>query len=724
MAALAILAPHPATAGRNLLAPVPNQKSGVRKYVMDVRVGTGAPDCVSRPVILVNGLFQPTITVKQGEILEVKVMNNLPLDWPTVATGITVHWHGFHLRGYEWYDGTAYVAQCPIKPGKSFTYRFMVDETPGTYWWHDHGSLNRADGLQGALIVLSKKKSDELYQYDADRIMFLQDHWQYVGNALAVRLNRPFDAAKATNDTGNWFWVGLPKSNLVNGKGVYYDCEDPYDRVLDKPMWNGADATAADLLTPPAKAGQLGPTAAWTKCDVKSFYGPDKKCRHEVIKVNPNTRVLVRLINAATLVYQTVCFEKHDVTVVAMDGNPVKPITFRECVDINMGQRVDVLIRTYEKVDNYWISVLPQYRKGAPAGYAVLNYKGAPVNSLPGAGHAVVQPQEGAERKWTMEQTMSVQGNPILVNPSLNPAAAAPYILHGGVKNQAVPGKVDQRLVMQVTQPLLESNGIVKWALSNVIHADTPPCEAVLNQVYENDNWVADNAIQPTFNGLEGYYTFPMSGVSVQGPADTRLQVVSNDALVTAKTPKYATHTYNLKMGDVVEIIVQNNRAGAFGGEYGVGGTTNRVGREQHPLHLHGHRFWVVGVGNGTWSPSDVATYNTKNPVYRDTATVFMDGTTSETAGWLAVRFIVDNPGVWPFHCHIAWHQFMGQAVNFIVGKKADMTEPPKDMPHCSDKCYFSLANYSPKKVEAAFGTKYLAPDDSNLSPVRLNAGK
>ena len=118
-----------------------------------------------------------------------------------------------------------------------------------------------------------------------------------------------------------------------------------------------------------------------------------------------------------------------------------------------------------------------------------------------------------------------VQGNPILVNPSLNPAAAAPYILKGGIKNQAVPTKVDQTIVMQVTQPLLESNGIVKWALSNVIHPDTPPCEAVLNQVYENDNWVQENAMQPTFNGLEGYYTFPMSGVSVQGPADTRLQV-------------------------------------------------------------------------------------------------------------------------------------------------------------------------------------------------------
>jgi hypothetical protein len=71
-----------------------------------------------------------------------------------------------------------------------------------------------------------------------------------------------------------------------------------------------------------------------------------------------------------------------------------------------------VIIKTNQEVDNYWISVIPQFRKGAPAGYAVLNYNGAPKNALPGAGHSIVQPQEGAElRKWSMEQVMSVSGH-------------------------------------------------------------------------------------------------------------------------------------------------------------------------------------------------------------------------------------------------------------------------------------------------------------------------
>lgn len=42
-----------------------------RKYTLDVTVGTKSPDCVSRKVILVNSVFQPTFTFTQGEYVEV-----------------------------------------------------------------------------------------------------------------------------------------------------------------------------------------------------------------------------------------------------------------------------------------------------------------------------------------------------------------------------------------------------------------------------------------------------------------------------------------------------------------------------------------------------------------------------------------------------------------------------------------------------------------------------
>jgi FtsP/CotA-like multicopper oxidase with cupredoxin domain len=48
------------------------------------------------------------------------------------------------------YDGVSYVTQCPISPGTNFTYTIPIDDPPGTYFWHEHSSLLRADGLQAS----------------------------------------------------------------------------------------------------------------------------------------------------------------------------------------------------------------------------------------------------------------------------------------------------------------------------------------------------------------------------------------------------------------------------------------------------------------------------------------------------------------------------------------------------------------------------------------------
>ena len=50
----------------------------------------------------------------------------------------------------------------------------QVNEQPGSYLWHDHSASNRADGLQGALIVLPPDADKN--QFDkTDRVMFLTD---------------------------------------------------------------------------------------------------------------------------------------------------------------------------------------------------------------------------------------------------------------------------------------------------------------------------------------------------------------------------------------------------------------------------------------------------------------------------------------------------------------------------------------------------------------------
>ncbi|KAF2471867.1 putative multicopper oxidase, type 1 [Lindgomyces ingoldianus] len=82
-----------------------------------------------------------------------------------------------------------------------------------------------------------------------------------------------------------------------------------------------------------------------------------------------------------------------------------------------------------------------------------------------------------------------------------------------------------------------------------------------------------------------------------------------------------------------------------------------------HPIHLHGHDFYVLGTGSGTFDKStSPSTLQYDNPIRRDTT--FLPG-----GGWLAIGFPTDNPGAWLMHCHIAWHVADGLAVQFLESK-------------------------------------------------------
>ncbi|OBZ76092.1 Acid phosphatase [Grifola frondosa] len=65
-----------------------------------------------------------------------------------------------------------------------------------------------------------------------------------------------------------------------------------------------------------------------------------------------------------------------------------------------------------------------------------------------------------------------------------------------------------------------------------------------------------------------------------------------------------------------------------------------------HPFHLHGHKFWVMGSGAGRYQNQ---TLQNTNPMMRDTLVL-------PAYTWTVLRFVADNPGFWAFHCHIQWH--------------------------------------------------------------------
>ena len=119
----------------------------VRSYDFVIERGYKAPDGVNKSVILINGQFPgPMIEANWGDTIQVTVTNNIENE------GTSLHWHGILQKETPWYDGVPSVQQCPIAPGKTFTYTFNA-LTYGTTWYHSHYSAQYADGLLGPLII-------------------------------------------------------------------------------------------------------------------------------------------------------------------------------------------------------------------------------------------------------------------------------------------------------------------------------------------------------------------------------------------------------------------------------------------------------------------------------------------------------------------------------------------------------------------------------------------
>lgn len=64
-----------------------------------------------------------------------------------------------------------------------------------------------------------------------------------------------------------------------------------------------------------------------------------------------------------------------------------------------------------------------------------------------------------------------------------------------------------------------------------------------------------------------------------------------------------------------------------------------------HPIHLHGHDFWVLAQGKGEFDPN--TPLNLHNTPRRDVAML-------NSNGHLVIGFITDNPGTWLLHCHVS----------------------------------------------------------------------
>ncbi|KAI1634742.1 multicopper oxidase-domain-containing protein [Biscogniauxia mediterranea] len=260
-----------------------------RRYEFNISRGVIAPDGYEKSVIFVNGQYPgPLIEANWGDYIEVTVHNHIE-EGP--AEGTTIHWHGFQQTGTPWMDGAPGVSQCPIAPGKSFTYKFRA-EVYGTSWYHSHYSAQYSGGLYGPIVVYGPSSVN--YDIDIGPIM-VNDWWHEDYYTVVEEVMSP-------NFTGHIF----SDNNLINGR-MSFDCS-----TVD-----------------PGNAAKCTNDAALSKFRFQS----GKTHR-------------LRFINSGSEGTQRISIDGHNMTVIANDFTPIVPYD-TQVVTLGVGQRVDVVVHAH-----------------------------------------------------------------------------------------------------------------------------------------------------------------------------------------------------------------------------------------------------------------------------------------------------------------------------------------------------------------------------------------
>lgn len=435
-------------------------------------------------------------------------------------------------------------------------------------------------------------------------------------------------------------FIILPKKN------VPYPFPKPHKEVpiLFGEWWN-ADPVA--VVNQALQTG-AGPNVS-DSYTINGLPGPLYNCSANEtfkLKVKPGKTYLLRLINAALNDDLFFSIANHTLTVVEADATYVKP--FRtDILLIAPGQTINVLLEAKHHLANstYFMAARPYFTgqgtidNSTIAG--ILEY-GNPTGSVSGSS-------------FTNTSITSLL-------PALPPINGTSFFANFTRKFRSlanaqfpanVPKTVDKHFFFTV--------GL-----------GSKPCPK--NQTCQGPNGskfaASMNNISfnlPTTALLESYFFGKSNGVYTTDFPSVPLKPFNYTG-----TPPNSTFVVNgtkavvVKFNSSIEVVLQG---------------TSILGAESHPLHIHGYNFYVVGQGFGNFDPeNDPAKYNLVDPVERNTVAV-------PPNGWVAVRFLADNPGVWFFHCHFDVHLSWGLEMALIVldGKLPNqkLPPPPSDLPKC-----------------------------------------
>ncbi|XP_042006131.1 laccase-15-like [Salvia splendens] len=390
--------------------------------------------------------------------------------------------------------------------------------------------------------------------------------------------------------------------------------------VLNEFLANGGGPNSSDAYMLNGQPGDLYP------CSKKDTFK---------LTVEHGKRYLIRMVNA---VMDNIMFFRiagHNVTIVGSDGAYLKPFT-SNYIAISPGQTIDFLFVADQNPSHYYMASRAYAVAGAFSNTtttARVEYAG---NYTPPASPELpILPNftdTAASVNFTARfRSLAYKNHPI--NVPLDVTTNLLFTLSINTRNcpnSDCEGPNGNRLLASVNNITWQSPGI-----------------AILQAYYESVNGVYED-------NFPSNPPFPFNYTAAVVPQDLW-------------EPQNGTRVRMLDFNATVELVFQ--------------GTSTARSPLDHPMHLHGHSFYVVGWGYGNFnSTRDPPNYNLIDPPLQNTIAV-------PRAGWTAIRFVANNPGVWLMHCHFERHISWGMEMTFITrngkGPNDKMLPPPSDFPMC-----------------------------------------
>lgn len=283
----------------------PNVLSGTDfdLYIGELPVNiTGA----ARTAMAINGSIPgPILRWREGDTVTLRVRNRLQQD-------TSIHWHGIILPANM--DGVPGLSFHGIAPDGMYEYKFKVQQN-GTYWYHSHSGFQEQVGVYGALVIDAKEP--EPFSYDRDYVVMLSDWTDEDPARVLSKLKKQSDyynyhkrtVGDFVNDVSEMGWSAA---------------------VADRKMWAEMKMSPTDLAD----------VSGYTYTYLMNGQAPDGNWTG-VFK--PGEKIRLRFINGSAMTYFDVRIPGLKMTVVAADGQHVKPVAVDE-FRIAVAETYDVIV--------------------------------------------------------------------------------------------------------------------------------------------------------------------------------------------------------------------------------------------------------------------------------------------------------------------------------------------------------------------------------------------